>query len=144
MKDILVKEVVFNHPIDKVWKAITNGSEISKWFIHADFKAEVGYQYTLTATEEHGSTQISGKVLEASPYTLKYTWKVGEAPVDTIVLWQLEAHADGTKLTLEHSGISKIGGEAAIEAFNHFSMGWDTCLSVLPNYLNGEVTQPAH
>ncbi|WP_185153470.1 SRPBCC family protein [Fulvivirga lutimaris] len=144
MEDKLVKEVIFNHPIDKVWKAITQGSEISKWFISADFKAEVGYKYRFTATEEHGSTQISGTVLEANPYTLKYSWKVGEAPIETIVSWKLESQGATTKLLLEHTGISKIGGKAAVEAFNHFSMGWDACLSVLPNYLNGEATQPAH
>ena len=144
MKDTLVKEIMFHHPIEKVWQSITEGSEISKWFISADFKAEVGYKYTFTATEEHGSTTISGTVLEANPYTLKYTWKTGDASVETTVLWQLESNGTGTKLILEHTGISKIGGEAAIEAFNHFSMGWDACLSVLPNYLNEEVTQSAH
>ncbi|MEQ8925064.1 MAG: SRPBCC domain-containing protein, partial [Fulvivirga sp.] len=65
MNDVLTKEREFNHPIDRVWKAITEASEISKWFIHADFKAEVGFEYEFTATEEHGCTKVRGKVLEA-------------------------------------------------------------------------------
>ena len=54
MKDVIKKEHVFNHPIDKVWDAISRAEEISIWFIKADFKAEKGYQYTFTASEEKG------------------------------------------------------------------------------------------
>ena len=56
MTDSLKKERIFQQPIEKVWKAISRGEEISKWFIHADFKPQVGYEYTFTPTEEHGST----------------------------------------------------------------------------------------
>lgn len=144
MKDILVKEKSFNHPIDKIWTAITEGSEISKWFINADFKPEVGYQYTFTASEEHGCTVVKGKILDVTPYTLKYTWKVEGAPVETTVLWTLEKEENGTKLTLEHSGISKFEGETAVEMFNHFSGGWDACIEGLTKYVKDEIQQPAH
>ncbi|MEQ8520491.1 MAG: SRPBCC domain-containing protein [Cytophagales bacterium] len=143
MKDQIVKEKLFNHSIDKVWKAITEAEQISKWFIHADFKAEAGYQYTLTATEEHGSTKVKGRVLEANPYTLKYTWGSGESAIETIVTWTLKQEGSQTKLILVHSGISK-HGEAAEEVMGHFDMGWDACLSVLPNYLKDGQTEPAH
>ncbi len=143
MKDQIVKEQVFEHGIDKVWKAITEADEISKWFIHADFKAEPGYQYTFTATEEHGRTKISGKVLEADPYTLKYTWTTGDAPIETIVTWTLKQEGGQTVLTLVHSGIAQYGDSAA-EVMGHFDMGWDGCLSVLPEYLKDGKTQPAH
>ncbi len=144
MKDVLTKEKVFNHGIDKVWRAISRGEEISKWFIQADFKPEVGYEYTFTATEEHGGTKISGTVLEATPYNLKYTWRVGDTPVETIVSWHLEDEGGQTKLTLEHSGISKFGEETAIEMFEHFNQGWDACFTTLKSYVNNEETAPAH
>ena len=144
MNDKLTKEKVFNHSIDKVWKAISQGPEISKWFISADFKPEAGYKYTFTATEEHGGTQIKGKVLEANPYTLKYTWAVADSPVETTVVWKLERVGDQTKLTLEHSGISKFEGETAVEMFNHFGAGWDACMTGLFEYLNEKRREPAH
>jgi len=144
MNDILVKEKTFPHSIDNIWNAISEGSEISKWFIHADFKPEVGYNYTFTATEEHGCTVVKGTVLEASPYTLKYTWMVGDSPIETTVLWTLENQGDQTKLIIEHSGISKFEGETAVEMFGHFSKGWEACLSGLTNYFNHESTEPAH
>lgn len=144
MKDALKKEKTFTHSIDKVWKAISEGAEISKWFIQADFKPEVGYEYTFTAAEEHGGTIIKGKVLAATPYNLKYTWRVGEVPVDTTVSWLLEESADGTKLTLEHSGISSYPEESATEMLGHFDKGWDLCVTELVTYLNDETNKPAH
>ncbi len=143
MEDKIIKEKVFTQSIDKVWNAITQAGEISKWFIHADIKLEVGYHYTFTATEEHGSTQIKGSVLEIDPYTFKYTWEVAGTGMSTTVTWTLEEVAEGTKLILIHAGIAKFGDQAA-EMMGHFDKGWDACLNILPLYLNDEQTEPAH
>ncbi|WP_025740459.1 SRPBCC family protein [Aquimarina pacifica] len=134
MKDVIVKEHVFNHSIDKVWNAITNSKEISTWFLQADFKAEKGYEYTFNSSGEDCSP-IKGKVLEANPYTLVYTWIVTEVPVETTVKWKLEETTEGTKLYLEHSGISNYEGETAVKMFSSFDGGWDNCISGLGTYL---------
>ena len=140
MKDVIIKEQIFNHSIDKVWKAISIGEEISTWFIPADFKAEKGYQYTFTSPpNEKGCTIISGEVKEASPYLLVYTWIVADTKTETTVAWQLESTQEGTKLTLEHSGISNYAGETAIAMFESFNGGWDNCISGLTSYLKQEV-----
>ncbi len=76
MKDVILKEHIFDHSIDKVWNAITKEEEISTWFIKANFKAEKGYKYTFVASEEKGCINITGEVKEADPYTLIYTWVV--------------------------------------------------------------------
>ena len=144
MKDALTKEKTFAHSIDKVWKAISEGEEISKWFIQADFKPEVGYQYTFTASEEHGCTVVKGRVLEASPYVLKYSWMVGDVPIETIVTWSLEEVEGSTKLTLIHSDIDNYEGETAPEMMGHFDKGWEACISGLIQYFENEISQPAH
>lgn len=136
MKDVITKEHVFNHAIDKVWNAITKSEEISAWFIQADFKAEKGYKYTFTAEpNEKGCTVISGEVKNASPYLLVYTWIVGDTKTETTVSWALETTTNGTKLTLEHSGISDYGGETAVAMFENFNGGWTNCINGLENYL---------
>ncbi|WP_108869219.1 SRPBCC family protein [Aquimarina aquimarini] len=134
MKDLITKERIFNHPIEKVWNAITNATEISTWFLQADFKAEKGYQYTFISTKKECSP-IEGEVKKADPYTLVYSWIVKEAPVETTVKWILEEIEGGTKLYLEHSGISNYKGETAIEMFSSFTNGWDHCISGLFDYL---------
>lgn len=138
MKDVIVKEQVFTHSIDKVWNAISKSEEISTWFIQADFKAVAGYQYTFTSKGKDCS-QITGEVIEATPYKLFYTWIVTDAPIETTVKWVLEEVTEGTKLYLEHAGISNYIGENAVTFFNSFNSGWDNCISGLIDYLTQEV-----
>jgi len=134
MKDIISKEQLFNHSIQKVWDAITNQEQISTWFIPATFKAEKGFKYSFNASGDECSP-IHGEVLEATPYTLIYSWIVTENPVETIVKWVLEEVEGGTKLYLEHSGISNYNDETAFEMFQSFNGGWDQCLTGLMGYL---------
>ncbi|WP_420571881.1 SRPBCC family protein [Kordia sp.] len=138
MKDSIKKEKMFNHSIDSVWNAITNAEELSSWFIKADFKAEKGYQYTFTSNEE-GCVPIIGEVKKADPYTLVYTWIVEGTNVETTVSWTLETVAEGTKLYLEHTGISMYEGENAVTMFDSFNGGWDNCTNKLQSYLKENV-----
>ena len=140
MKDVISKQVTFNQSIDQVWNAITKAEEISTWFIKADFKAEKGYRYTFTAEpNEKGCTVISGEVKNANPYKLVYTWIVADTKVETTVTWELTATENGTKLNLEHSGISNYAGETAIAMFESFNGGWENCITGLTNYLKETV-----
>lgn len=131
---------MFNHSINKVWNAISKAEEISTWFIKADFKAEKGYKYTFTSEpNEKGCTVISGEVKNANPYILIYTWIVADTKIETTVKWELTSTHEGTKLYLEHSGISNYNGETAVAMFNSFNGGWDNCISELTNYLKQPV-----
>lgn len=135
MNDVITKEALFNHPINKVWNAISIGEEISKWFIKANFKAEKGYNYTFQATEEKGCLTINGEIKEAKPYVLIYTWVMENTNVETIVSWTLEPTKEGTKLYLKHSGISNYDGETAVKMFESFSGGWNGCINQLTDFL---------
>jgi len=140
MKDLIKKERVFTQNIDTIWNAITIAEEISSWFIKADFKAEKGYKYTFTASEDKGCLTITGEVKESSPYTLVYTWIVEDTNTETTVKWDLEPTEDGgTKLHLEHSGISNYTGDTAVKMFESFDGGWDGCINGLMDYLKKEV-----
>lgn len=135
MKDVIKKEQLFNHPIDTIWNAITKAEEISVWFLKADFKAEKGYKYIFNSNEEDCSP-IVGEVISADPYTLVYTWIIKGTPETTTVTWKLEPTENGTKLYLEHSGISNYKGDTAVAMFESFNGGWDNCINGLTIYLN--------
>ncbi len=137
MNDVITKERLLNHSIDKVWNAITNAQELSTWFVRANFKAEVGSTYTFNALDDsENCSTITGEVISANPYVLAYTWIVKDVPeVVTKVTWTLETTNEGTKLHLEHSGISNYNGDTAITWFNNFNGGWDHCMDSLDNYL---------
>lgn len=135
MKDTIIREEIINHSIDKVWQAITDSEEISKWFLKAEFKAEVGSDYTFTSPGEN-CTKITGVIKEAAPYTLVYTWIVEDTNVETTVKWVLEDLGETTKLYLEHSGISNFLAETAVQMFESFNGGWKNCIKGLQAYLN--------
>ncbi len=140
MKDVIKKEALLDHSIDKVWNAITKAEEISTWFIRADFKAEKGYKYTFTSEpNEKGCTIISGEVKKSDPYTLIYTWIVADTKIETTVKWVLESTESGTKLSLEHSGISNYAGDTAVAMFESFNGGWNNCINELTEYLKEAV-----
>jgi len=140
MKDIIKKEALLHHSIDKVWSAISKAEEISTWFIPADFKAIEGYKYTFTSPpNEKGCTVISGEVKKSDPYTLIYTWVVGDTNVETTVKWELESTENGTKLYLEHSGIANYAGDTAVAMFESFNGGWENCINGLTEYLKETV-----
>ncbi len=134
MKDTIQKEAIFKSDIDSVWNAISKQEEISKWFLEADFKAEKGYAYTFSSKDE-GCEPIIGKVISADPYLLIYTWEVKGTNIETTVAWKLESIDGGTKLTLEHSGISNYAADTAIKMFESFSGGWDNCINGLTDFL---------
>ena len=138
MNDVIVKEQEFSQSIEQVWSAISKEEEISKWFIKADFKAEKGYAYTFTASEEHNCVPITGIIKEATPYTLIYTWIVADTNVETTVKWILNKTENGTKLYLEHSGISQYPGDSAVKMFESFNGGWTNCVNELEKYVQQE------
>lgn len=134
MEKTIRQEHRYAHSIQAVWNAISNSEEISAWFIKADFKPEVGYEYTFT----HENTVINGKVLQASPVnTLIYTWVVAGTGVETTVSWYLKEENGETVLTLEHSGIENYPTEDMVTTmFNNFENGWTACATNLGKYLN--------
>lgn len=125
-------EETYNHPIDRVWRAISDETEIAQWFIQADFKPVVGYQYTFT----HESTRITGEVLVASkPSELRYTWIIGDPDTSSTVAWTLESIEGGTRVVLTHTGIESYGDSAA-KMFGSFKQGWTSCLVSLLEHLS--------
>jgi uncharacterized protein YndB with AHSA1/START domain len=116
-----------------VWAAISNGSEISKWFITAEFEPTVGHQYTFT----HDDTTISGEVLRCDPpAVLEYTWNVSGLEGETTVLWNLTAVEAGTHVEIVHSNIDTLGDMA--ETMNgKFANGWEQAFDGLAAHLTG-------
>ena len=135
IQDSIKKEVTFSNDIDTVWNAISQKEEIEQWFVNADFKPELGYQYTFTSKGEDCSV-INGVVKSATPYNLAYTWVVQGTDVETLVEWNLEKVEDGTKLVIEHTGISQYEESMAMQLFDGFSKGWIKCVDDLTAYLS--------
>ena len=136
VKDTIEKMKWFAHPIDKVWNAITENDLVSQWLVPTDFKAEVGATYSLKNPKDD-CDMVTGKVIEATPYRLVYSWINETAKeVETLITWNLVEENNGTTLTMVHSGISNYSDEVAPGMIESYTGGWNRCFDNLGEILS--------
>ena len=110
----IVHEVVYPHPVERVWQALTERDAIAAWLMPNDFAPVVGHEFQFTAKPQPGWDGtvrcVVTEVVERR--RLSYTWKGGSDAMakPTLVTWTLEPTAGGTRLRLEHSGFEGFGG----------------------------------
>ena len=108
--DSVVHEVDYAHPIDLVWKAITDREAVSEWLMPtSDFRAEVGakFKFTQPATDRWSGV-VEGEVLEvAPPHRLVYSWNGGFPSTATFAL--TETADGGTRVRFEMAGFDAAG-----------------------------------
>jgi uncharacterized protein YndB with AHSA1/START domain len=106
------REVVFPHPPERVWKALTDPRILGMWLMEADgFEPRVGCRFRFRTKPAPGFDGIIHcVVIDAEPPSrLTYTWASGKQR-STTVRWQLHPHSDGTRLVLDHDGFGGVAG----------------------------------
>lgn len=95
---------VYPHPIETVWRAITDRNAIAEWLMENDFEPKLGHKFQFRAKPMGGWDGIvHGEVLEVDPpRKLRYSWRTNV--IDTMLTITLQTVAEGTALKLEHSG----------------------------------------
>ncbi len=108
--DSVVHEVEYPHPINLVWKAITECEAVSEWLMPtSDFRAEVGarFKFTQPATDRWSGV-VEGQVLAVEPpHRLVYSWDGGFPSTATFVLTETES--GGTRVRFEMAGFDAAG-----------------------------------
>ena len=109
----LVIERVFAHPLEKLWRALTESSLIEQWMMKNDFQPVVGHRFTLHLDPMPNWDGIAGlakwngvihcRVLAVEPCrTLSYTWAA--LGLESVVKFTLTPTDAGTHLHMEQSG----------------------------------------
>ncbi len=103
-------EAVYPYPREQVWVALTDPAAIAEWLMPNDFEPRVGHRFNFTTKPAPGFDGIvRSEVLEVKPpHRLVYSWKGGG--IDTVVIWDLAAEGDNTRLTMEQAGFACIRG----------------------------------
>jgi uncharacterized protein YndB with AHSA1/START domain len=136
MTDSLHRKLTLQAPVGRVWRALTDSSEIAHWMYSNDFKPESGHRFTLkvpvSPQADYGPSDglVRCEVVECVPEAiLSYTWSAGEV-VGTKVRHELEATDHGTWLSVQHTGfdLSQRWGEPALRGAEH---GWNLMLGRL-------------
>ena len=124
-------ERVLNHPLDKVWAAISIPERIGAWFCEMSFEPVPGA--AIDQTFQHaGGVKGSGKVLRFEPPTLfEWQWDGSETEQPSVVIWRLEPlDADRTRILLTHRTRNP-------EQAHDYAHGWHVHLDGLVQALQG-------
>jgi uncharacterized protein YndB with AHSA1/START domain len=108
----------YAHPIDRVWRALTDPELIPLWTSEGlggtteGFQATEGTHFRFVAKPQpFWRGVVECEVIEARPPALlRYTWvgDAGEPP--SVVTYELEPRRGATRFTFRHAGFRGVGG----------------------------------
>jgi uncharacterized protein YndB with AHSA1/START domain len=134
----LVVERTYNAPVQKVWNALTNSTEMKKWYFDIPaFKAEPGFEFTFTGESPDGKKYIHlCRITDAEPgKKLRHSWKYEGHDGISYVTWELFEEGTMTRVKLTHEGLETFPPLADFDRKN-FEQGWSEITGVsLKNYL---------
>jgi uncharacterized protein YndB with AHSA1/START domain len=129
----LVIERELPHPLEKVWRALTQGHLIKEWLMDNDFQPVVGHKFSFRATPvANWSGVIDSEVLVVEP-NKKLSYSGGTLGVGTVVVWTLTATGGGTLLRMEQSGF----GPDQDANFKGAKYGWTKFIGNLERVVGG-------
>ncbi len=135
----IIIERVFNAPISKVWKAITDRDEMAKWYFDlAEFKAETGFNFRFM-----GGPSPDRQYLHLCEITeviderkLSHSWRFDGYRGNSQLTFELSRQDNKTLLKLTHSSIETFPKENPDFAKANFVEGWNEIIHVsLKKYL---------
>src|SRR5579872_7425045 len=100
----VVVEREFPHPVEKIWRALTQPHLIEEWLMKNDFQPVVGQRFNLKRTPRPDfNLVVDCQVLAVEPHkTLSYTWRALD--LDSVVTFTLTQTSTGTRLRMEQAG----------------------------------------
>lgn len=120
------------HPVDEVWRAITEPAELAPWFPQAvRFEALRPGADAVFAFPGEDEPADTGRVVDVDPpHLLAFTW------FDELLTFELDALDDGAATLLRFTHIL-----TEVDTAARTMAGWHVCLDRLGAHLHGDVTQ---
>ena len=118
-----------SHPLEKVWKAITQPDILAKWLAVVTIDPTPGGEMTIAFTNSPSTSR--GRITRISaPRLIEYTWQENN-DLPSLVCWELKPDGrDGCILILTHSLLNN--------EIPSFGAGWHTHLDLLGEVLDGK------
>jgi uncharacterized protein YndB with AHSA1/START domain len=130
----VVIEREFQHPPEKVWRALTQSELLAEWVMQNDFKPVVGHKFNFRSQPNpHWNGVTDCEVLVVEPNKrLSYSWNAsGDEAVNgtkTVITWTLTPTKKGVHLRMEHSGFRAAEDKGFLEGAK---FGWGKMLGAL-------------
>jgi uncharacterized protein YndB with AHSA1/START domain len=121
------------HPAEKVWRAITEPSQLAGWFpaaVELDLRLDGPVTFTFEQDPGAPVDEQSSGVIRAyePPHLIEYTWG------DEVLRWELQPTAEGCTLHLTATYDDRAGSAS-------FSGGWSLCFDALQRVLGDTVPE---
>jgi len=159
MTDKIEKTATLKAPVAKVWNAISDSKAFGAWF---GVTIEGPFVEGQTVRGAIAKTQVDEEVAkQQEPYVgmrcdlmierivpprlLAFRWHPGADPdvgpnaPTTLVTFELEEVAGGTRLTITESGFDALPPERRAKAFAENEGGWQAQLGLIAKYLARQV-----
>ena len=117
----------FNASVEKVWKAITDKSEMKKWYFDiAKFKLQVGFEFQFIAGNNEKKWLHICKITEiVQEKKLTYSWRYDGYNGISYVTFELYPEGSKTRLKLTHSDLESFPQDAPEFKKENFAEGWN-------------------
>jgi uncharacterized protein YndB with AHSA1/START domain len=135
--DKIQRQILLQAPVSRVWRALTNAEEFGDWFgiLLRGKTMKVGETLEGSCSYpgyEHVIVRMSIERMEAER-SLAWRWHPAANDPDrdysaeptTLVVFELEAVPEGTRLTVTESGLDAIPLERRAHVFRLNTQGWD-------------------
>lgn len=138
-----VIERIYNAPIEKVWKAITDKEDMKKWYFDlAEFKPEVGFEFQFEGGNEDRSYLHLCKVTEVvTGKKLTYSWRYDGYEGNSFVSFELFPEGQKTRVKLTHEGLETFPQNIPDFAKENFAAGWTEILGTSLKQFTEEKTK---
>ena len=138
MKDPVIVEELYEAPVDMVWLALTDNSQMKKWYFELDdFIPEVGFRFQFEGggSENKIYTHLC-EITEVIPNNkISYTWKYEGYAGCSEVTFQLISKGDKTELKVTHEGLETFPSLPDF-AKENFREGWKSIIGTnLKNFV---------
>jgi uncharacterized protein YndB with AHSA1/START domain len=132
----------FDAPPESVWLAITNATQMRKWYFPElpSFAPEVGFRTEFLIRKGSRDFLHQWDVTEVVPgRRIVYRWRFAGLPGDSRVTFELSAEGKATRLTVTHGGLETFIPDVYPElAREDFVEGWTRLIgSSLARFLEG-------
>ncbi|WP_028938677.1 SRPBCC family protein [Pseudonocardia spinosispora] len=122
-------ERALRHPVEKVWRALTEPSHLNRWFPF-DVEPELTVGGTVRFVDRSGGPSGKGTITDLEPPRLiAYYWE------EDHLRWELSPTEEGSLLVLTHTVADRFGTAS-------FATGWHACIDGLESVLAGQPVQP--
>jgi uncharacterized protein YndB with AHSA1/START domain len=131
---------------ERVWRALTNHEELSKWFqVRIEGEIKPGSEVWMTSQHpDHAGKRWPVRIVElTAPRRVVWQWHPGDmdSAIDyskaphTTVTFTLEPSGKGTRLILSETGFDAISLERRAKAVADNSQGWNEVLVWLQRHV---------